>query len=165
MIRSQTLCESQPGRLDHAQKGEGPVAAKSYTLDFSGYWREPNIGGIPAQSGVYCAYACTYNPSEKNVSLRLLIYIGEAANAKDRVAGHGKWNDWRRHLQQGEQICFSFAPVASADRERVEAAMIFRHKPPENAEYRDSFPFDQTTVTTTGRNALLDSSFTLYRTP
>jgi hypothetical protein len=42
--------------------------------------------------------------------------------------------------------------------------MIFKHKPPCNTEYVDSFPFDTTSVTTGGRNALMQVSFTVNRT-
>ena len=35
------------------------MTSKSYTLDFSGYWREQYIGNLPAKSGIYCVYACT----------------------------------------------------------------------------------------------------------
>ena len=33
------------------------MAAKSYSLDYDGYWRVPNISGLPANSGIYCVYA------------------------------------------------------------------------------------------------------------
>lgn len=39
--------------------------------------------------------------------------------------------------------------------------MIFKHKPPCNTEYVDSFPFDETTVRTKGENSLLSPDFTV----
>ena len=39
------------------------------------------------------------------------------------------------------------------------AALIFRHKPSENEEYKNAFPFDKTDGNTKGRNAKLSSSF------
>jgi len=141
------------------------MAAKSYALEFAGYWREQNISGIPGKSGVYCVYACKYDPRAKQVWLHRLIYIGEADNVRQRVAGHEKRDDWRDHLNRGEELCFSFASVQSSDRQRVEAAMIFHHKPPVNEEYKHSFPFDSTTISTSGCNALLDEHFTVFRTP
>jgi len=140
------------------------MAPKSYSLAFDGYWREPNISGIPDKSGVYCVYACTHNVTENTVSIRLLIYIGEAENANERIATHEKGPDWREHPRQGEELCFSFAPFGNLDRQRVEAALIFHHKPPENEEYRDSFSYDQTTISTSGRNALLSPMFTVQCT-
>ncbi len=135
--------------------------AKSYLLTYEGYWREPNIGGIPAKSGVYSVYACTHNRSTNSVALEKLIYIGESANVRNRVANHEKWQDWRRHLRPGQQLCFNFAGITT-DRERVEATLINHHKPPENSEYVNHFPYPQTTVSTSGRNALLSSHFTVY---
>jgi hypothetical protein len=140
------------------------MAAQSFSPTFDGYWREPNISGIPAQSGVYCVYACTYDASARTVSIRFLIYIGEGENVNDRVANHEKWDDWRRHLRRGEELCFSFSPVDGPSRQRVEAALIFRHKPPENDEYTSAFPFDTTMVSSAGKTALLVSPFTVYRT-
>jgi hypothetical protein len=37
-------------------------------------------------------------------------------------------------------------------------------KPPCNTEYTDNVPFDTTTVTTSGKNALMQASFTVTRT-
>lgn len=140
------------------------MVVKSDMLDFDGYWREEKIGGLPAVSGVYGVYACTFNKAEKTVSLNRLIYIGESQNVKSRVADHEKWDQWRRKLRVGEQICVNAAPITpSTDRERAEAAMIHHHKPPCNVEFVNDFPYDTTTVSTKGRNALMDSHFTVKR--
>lgn len=142
------------------------MAAKSYSLDFDGYWRAPNINGLPAKSGIYCVYACVHNVNEKTVTLRRLLYIGEAENIQSRVAGHERWKDWERELKAGEELCFNAALISpAADRQRAEAAMIHHHKPPCNVEYVHTFPFDTTTVATSGKNAKLDSYFTVHTTP
>ncbi|MCO7247533.1 GIY-YIG nuclease family protein [Halomonas sp. Mc5H-6] len=140
------------------------MAAQTYSMDFDGYWRDENKGSLPAKSGVYCVYSCVHNRSEKTVSINKLIYIGEAANVNARVAGHERYNDWKRHLKSGEELCFNFGGVGASDRDRCEAALIFKHKPPENSEYVSSFPFDQTTMKLTGKTRLLTENFTVYRT-
>ncbi|BCO30027.1 hypothetical protein TspCOW1_01300 [Thiohalobacter sp. COW1] len=139
------------------------MTAETHHLEFDGYWREPNVGGIPAQSGIYCVYACRHNVNEKTVSLKRLIYIGESENVHERIAGHEKWPVWRRYLEAGQELSFSFAPITNS-RVRVEAACIYEHKPPANTEYVDNFPYDTTTVITSGRNALLKGRFTAYPT-
>lgn len=140
------------------------MVAKSYSLEFDGYWREPNIGGLPARSGVYGVYACTHNVSKGTVSLNRLIYIGESENIRSRLASHEKWPVWRRQLRAGEELCVNAALISpGSDRERSEAAMIHRHKPVCNTEYVNEFPFEQTTITTQGKNALMDRNFTVYR--
>lgn len=98
-------------------------------------------------------------------STRSLIYVGEAQDVNDRIATHEKWPDWRRHLQRGEQACFNFAPVESSDRTRVEAALIFHHKPPLSSDYKTYFPFDDTTISAIGKTKHLDTKFTAQRTP
>ena len=140
------------------------MAAKSYSLDFNGYWRAPNIGGLPERSGIYCVYACVHNVGAGTVSIRRLLYIGEAADIHNRVANHERWADWTRNLRLGEELCFNAALIGPAtDRERAEAAMIHHHKPPCNVQYVDTFPFDTTTISTTRENALLDRYFTVRR--
>jgi len=142
------------------------MSSKTYNLSFDGYWLEAGIGGLPERSGIYCVYVCSYNRLKNTVSPKKLIYIGESEDVRDRIANHEKWSEWRRYLQSGEELCFSAALInGNTDRERTEAAMIYKHKPPCNTEYKDSFPYDETTVRTSGRKALLHDYFTVYPTP
>jgi excinuclease UvrABC nuclease subunit len=138
---------------------------KSYLLTFNGYWREPNISGLPASSGIYCVYGCTHNTVAGTVTLNRLLYVGEAENVNNRVRGHEKLPEWRRELRLGEQICISAALISGiADRQRAEAAQIFKHKPPCNTTYQDAFPFDRATISNIGQAALLIPKFTVDRT-
>lgn len=138
------------------------MSPQHYRLNFEGYWRESKIQSIPDYSGIYCVYASTFNQKANSVSLRKLLYIGESEKVATRIKNHEKWSAWRKQLQYGEQICFSYAPIITG-RVRVEAAMIYKHKPPVNTEYVNQFPFDRTTISTAGANALLASYFTVER--
>jgi hypothetical protein len=140
------------------------MAEKTISIEFDGYWRDEKKGSIPAQSGIYCVYECTHNVKEKTVSIHKLIYIGEAENVRSRIADHEKRTDWLTHVRKGNELCFSFGGVSGANRERSEAAMVFKHKPPENTEYVDSFPFDKTTMSLSGKTRLLTTNFTVNRT-
>jgi len=141
------------------------MAAKSFNLTFDGYWRESNISGLPEKSGIYGAYACTYDATAKAVDPKRLLYVGEAADINGRIANHDKWGLWRSKVLYGEQLCFNAALITGADdRQRAEAAEIFKHKPPCNTNYVDSFPFDQTSISNGGRAALLVPRFAVYRT-
>jgi excinuclease UvrABC nuclease subunit len=140
------------------------MAEQTFKIEFDGYWRDQNKGYIPSQSGIYCVYECTHSTKENTVSLNKLIYIGEADNVHDRIANHDKYNNWKKHVRTGDELCFSFGTVPATSRVRCEAAMIFKHNPPENTEYKDSFPFDRTTISLSGKNALLTAAFTLNRT-
>lgn len=139
--------------------------AKTISLDFRGYWLEAGTGSIPSKSGVYLVYVCRYNKEQDTVTIDKLIYIGEASNVRDRITNHEKWPEWRQCVPRGSEICFSFAGVNNPDRERAEAALIYYHKPTCNTEHIDSFPFEETTVESTGRCALLASPITVHRTP
>ncbi len=140
------------------------MTSQTFTIKLDGYWREPNKGSVPAKSGVYCVYSCIYNANKKTVLLSKLIYIGESEDVKNRISDHEKFPVWKKHLKSGEVLCYSFGEVATINRARCEAAMIFHHKPPENTEYVSSFPFDKTTMKLFGETALLSTSFIVNRT-
>lgn len=126
--------------------------------------REPNKSGIPSKSGIYCVYECTHNVQEKTVTIHKLIYIGESENVNQRIANHEKKKDWEKHVRQGDELCYSFSPVDSYYRVRVEAAFIYRHQPPVNTEYKGDFPFDKTIVKSEGQITLLKDFFVVNPT-
>lgn len=134
---------------------------KTYTLTFDGYWRDANSNGVPDRAGIYVVYACRHNKAEGTVSLREVIYIGEANLVRTRIQTHEKRPRWKRRLRPREELAFSMAPYSHSDRVRVEAALINRHKPPVNDEHVHSFPYPPTTVSLSGKTALLDTHFTV----
>ena len=138
-----------------------------FKLKFDGYWRDEKKANVPSQSGIYCVYACSYHPPRNSnkgtVSIRRLLYVGESENVNSRISNHEKEYDWKRHLRVGETLCFSFAPIVT-DRVQAEASIINRHKPIENTEYVNSFPFRDTSVTLTGETAELENSFVVKST-
>jgi hypothetical protein len=138
------------------------VPEATYNLKFQGYWRRVNVSSIPDESGIYCVYECKYNPVKKTVTLINLLYIEQSENVKTRIQNHEKLNDIEMYIKKGDsnnELCFSFASVETANRDRVEAAMIYKHKPPFNDYYTDKFDFDKTTIISTGTVALLDTDF------
>ncbi|KKK85212.1 hypothetical protein LCGC14_2775570, partial [marine sediment metagenome] len=135
-----------------------------FLIEFEGYWRDQNKSGVPLISGLFCVYECTHDKQEKTVSLNKLLYIGEADNARDRIANHEKYNQWKKHVESGNTLCFTFGAIRSLNRERCKAAMICEHKPPENTEYKNSFPFDHTKVILSGKTAFLTEAFAFNRT-
>ena len=144
------------------------MAEKQFNQTFQGYWREANKSGLPEKSGVYFVYECKHNTdtTPTTVSILKLIYIGKADNAKSRIATHDKHKDWMKHVRQGNELCYSFTEVDFYDVERVEAAYIYRHQPPENIEYKNAFPFDKTIVKSDPKDkiALLKDYFVVNRT-
>ena len=134
---------------------------KTISLIFKGYWLETHKDSVPDASGVYCVYAGTYRAETNQVSLRELVYVGESSDVRDRLANHERLKDWKRRLRTGETLCYSVATVNTIDRERAEAAVIYRHKPPCNVEYINRFPFENTHIETSGRNCFLEEAFTV----
>lgn len=100
---------------------------------------------------MYFVYKGHYNPADDTVSLLRLIYIGESDKVGDRIRNHEKRPLWLKYIHQDNELVFTTGKTECEDRFRVEAAYIFRHKPPVNTEYVLSFPFDQTTVISSGK--------------
>jgi hypothetical protein len=139
------------------------MPGKTFKLEFKGYWREPNITGIPAQSGVFCAYTCTFFEAEKTVTIHKLLYIGSSDDVRATVAANALLQSLQEYKDGTQQLCFSFAPVGPEGRERVEAALIHHHKPPGNTSDAEEFPFPKTTLELSGAIALLAPNFTVNR--
>lgn len=137
------------------------MAFKHYKLNFQGYWLGADATSIPNRSGIYCVYCCAYDSRSDKVSIRNLIYIGESKGVRDRVTDdHEKTAEWLDELEEGEELCFSFASISPAgDRRRAEAAMIYWHKPAVNVEHKYIFDFDRTRVTSSGENSNLSPNF------
>ena len=125
-----------------------------YDLTFKGYWRVPTSGVSP-WPGVYCVYVF------RSLSSYRVLYIGEASEIESKLVRHRLEPRWKR-AAKGHRLFFSATKVPSeADRRRAAAAMIHHHKPPCNDEYKDVFPFPETTVTTAGENLALEEAFTV----
>lgn len=148
----------------HSQLNINNMAAQTFNIKIEGYWRDEKKSGLPSVSGVYFVYEGKYNAQEKSCTLYKLIYIGESENINTRVNSHEKYSEWKKHVRSGNTLYFSAAPVKGDDRFRVEAAYIFKHKPPVNTEYINNFPFDQTRIISTGDTELLTTDFTVNRT-
>jgi hypothetical protein len=103
----------------------------------------------------------TEAPAKQSCSPQKLVYIGASENVRACVADHERQEAWESHIDTGEELCFSFAKVAAETLEHVAAALIFRHKPPENGTYRKSFPFDPTTLALSDQAGFLAKSFTV----
>lgn len=139
------------------------MTAGTYSLTFNGY--RPDANGLPAYSGIYCVYACTHNALVPSGLIRKLLYIGESTVVRFRVLFHERREDWERELSPGDSLRFSSAPITpDSDRKRAEAAMINHHRPPCNSEYVDSFPYEPTSIWTSGCNELLAPCFTVETT-
>lgn len=137
------------------------MAALTFNQKFEGYWVDGIEGSLPKKSGVYCVYECIHNVKEKTVKIEKLIYIGESENVDKRISNHEKKEDWKKQLKNDRIICYSFTQVENDHRTRVEASLIFQHKPILNEEYMVNFPFDKTTIISEGANAMLDAFFTV----
>ena len=128
---------------------------KQYHLNFRGYWRDVNKGGIPTVAGVYLVYRCVYNTSQDTVRLNEIIYIGQSENVHDRIANHEKASQFSAKLHKGEELCYACAEVSIIDLSVVENALIFAQKPVLNDELKDSFKYGKVAIKADGKCACL----------
>jgi len=140
------------------------MTEKTFELNIFGYWRDKNIICLPKQPGVYFVYETSYNRDDDALSFQRLLYIGEADDVKDRILKHDKYSDWLKYIRFGNELCYSMVHVESTYRERIEAAYIYKHKPPANEEYKNNFPFNKTRVKSSGETELLNVDFTIDKT-
>lgn len=130
------------------------------TLEFEGYWLESTLPFDYNPSGIYGVYTCS--DSMAGVRIHRLLYIGESTRIFSRIRDHTKSQLWKKHVRLGQSLCFNLAYVHDdALRKIAEASMIYEHKPPCNMDYKDSIPYNQITVRTSGANSLMKSIFTI----
>jgi len=135
----------------------------TFTINIDGYWRDRDKSGIPNHSGVYFVYEARYNHIKDTVLLIKLIYIGESEDVKERIASHHLYDQWLQGLREGHELFYSTGQTPDPYRKRIEAAYIFKHKPIHNTEFINYFPFEETTIISEGRIALLSNKFTIQK--
>jgi hypothetical protein len=139
------------------------MGAQTYNVNIEGYWRHKNKEGIPNHSGLYFVYETFYNQKSDSITLLKLLFVGQAENVHGHIKKGGEENFWKEYVNVGNELAFSSGFAETSNLDRLEAAYIYRHKPPCNKKLKDTFPFDQTTVFSTGKTALLDTQFTIQR--
>jgi hypothetical protein len=73
------------------------------------------------------------NTEPKSCDLKKLIYIGESENDATRPdKNHENYKEWKKFLPHEYSLYFFFANVATTDRKRAEAVLIYQHKPAGN---------------------------------
>lgn len=133
---------------------------RHYNLIFQGYWVRGEIEGFPAGSGIYLVYRCIYNkPTETSagsVSLKELIYIGQSENGRERILNHDKEQTFLQACENGETLCYAFAPVEKSDLDIVENALIFAQQPRLNEQGKDHFNYSAAVFVLEGRCGLME---------
>lgn len=146
------------------------MATKTINLSWEGYYPENNKNGKLLQiskhkcSGIYAVYAGK-SIEEKKCCIRKLLYIGEAQNVvEERLTDkHECYECWEEQLKDGEKLYFCIADVYAADRERAEAALIYKTCPPCNEQCTQSFSYDTTTIESDGEHKFIPGSFTVLK--
>ena len=97
-------------------------------LEFKGYFLEDNADMIPEKvCGVYCAYACSFNPETNKWAGTDIVYFGKSGgDVRGRVNDHKKVGDnARKTLKSGEKLLYCYAET---DQEaECEKALVAAH--------------------------------------
>ncbi len=130
---------------------------KTINLEFNGYFLKEGLQDLPNKSGVYCVYPCFPFTENNDASINRLLYIGESQDLNHRLNNHEKIDDWKKALKTGAVLCFTYALVKDEDRERTEAALIYKHKPRLNTDNKDTFNYQPTRIISSGKiNSLIE---------
>ncbi len=139
------------------------MAEATIIIDINGYWREEDLSIILSHPGVFFVYESKFDPDELTVDLLSLIYIGEAQNIRERIRTHEKLNLWKTLIQPDSELCFATGDVEEYFLERVKTAYVFGNNPVANYGHVTQFPFDTTTLISTGKTALLKPILTIKK--
>lgn len=139
------------------------MAEQTLVVNINGYWRDQQRKNLVENSGVYFVYEAKYNDADQTVDLLRIIYIGHDANIGQLLFSDELRSEWLQTVEPGNELCYATAAVDSYYRARVAAAYIFAHLPPANKEFTTAFPFDRTTIISTGKTALLYPVITATR--
>lgn len=127
----------------------------TYNLNFRGYWIDDRKGGIPESSGIYLVYKCLYKKDIRKVSLRELIYIGQAKNLHSRINTHDKRELFLQDCSDNETICYAIAESPQKDLDIIENALTFVQQPKFNEQKNNVFNYGTTELHLEGRCGLM----------
>lgn len=135
-----------------------------FNLNFNGYWLEKSFESIAECSGIYIFQECFYNSVNDTVSLKRILYIGQATNCNNRIYNHEKIPAMKRSLSQGNQLCLTYCKCESKDLDVIENALIYYYRPPFNDTCKDTFEHEDTNISCTGSYSLLKQNILVYST-
>ncbi len=139
------------------------MAEQTFVVNITGYWLDRQRNNMTESAGLFFVYEAKFNDADETVDLLRIIHIGEAANVVEKLNSAELQAAWNAIILPGHELCYATASVDNHYLVRVAAAYINTHFPPGNREYMESFPFDQTTVISTGKTALLYPVITARR--
>ena len=107
-------------------------------------------------------YRCTYDSTTRKVTLKEIIYSGQAKDLCERLDKHEKYPLFLKACEIGEEICYAYANISMDDLDIVENALVFAQKPRLNSDLVYSFNHESAGFLVEGRCALLEyTDFTI----
>ncbi len=70
---------------------------KTFSQDSKGSRLESVLKTLSTDSGIYGVYRCACDRDANTVSLKQLIYIGNAADLNDRHNNHEEFYNWEKY--------------------------------------------------------------------
>lgn len=138
------------------------MAELTCNIYIEGYWRERNKNYISNYSGIFFVYETDYNFEKDTITPIRLIYIGQASNIQEKIASELTQQTWSAFISSGRELCFSTSYLTT-EIERITATLVYQCQPVANTDYVDFFTYDKTTLTLSGKTALLLTHFTVQK--
>jgi len=147
--------------LKSSNTGNKSLISKIY-LNFDGYFSDPILAKVPNSSGIFCVYRGKFNAERSAVSTHQLLYIGESSHVRQSIESHPLRALWQSFLDDGEELCYTYAPTLM-DRRCAAEALIHQHLPLGNVYEKTPFGNNPVTeINLSGRIQLLNYSFTAF---
>jgi hypothetical protein len=113
--------------------------------------------------GIFFVYEATQNSSENTIDLLNLLYIGEGMNIRERILNHEHTGIWRSLIKNQNLLYFASGIVEHHLLVRAKTAYVFGNNPIGNNGHLMHFPFDSTTLISTGKTAFIRPTITIRK--
>jgi hypothetical protein len=139
------------------------MAEATIVVHINGYWREEYLPESLSHPGIFFVYEAKHNPEENTVDLLSLIYIGKALNIRERIQSHENIPAWKSFIKKPNELFFASGIVDHHLLGRAKTAYIFGGNPVGNNGHILYFPFDNTTLISTGKTAFIKPTITIRK--
>lgn len=139
------------------------MAEATIIVNINGYWRESELPDIMSYPGIFFVYEANHNTAENTVDLLNLLYIGEAMNIREKILNHEMAVTWKTLVRNRNELFFASGIVENRFLVRAKTAYVFGNNPIANNGHISYFPFENTTLISTGKTAFLKPTITIRK--
>ena len=140
------------------------MSEQNIIVDIHGYWRETEKINLHHHGGIFFVYEAHHYLMDNTIDLLRLLFIEEVEDLQTNFRNQERFGHLKEFLSPTNELCFATAFVAEQFRTRATLAYILTHLPPANTNRLSHFPYETTTIISTGKTALLQPVITIKKT-